>query len=69
MINIDYSELLWASLLAQMVESLSAMQETWVRSLGQEDLLEKGMAYPLQYSCLESSMDRGAWRTREPDML
>ena len=27
-----------------MVESLPAMQETWVRSLGQEDHLEKGMA-------------------------
>ena len=25
-----------------------------------EDPLEKGMA-PLQYSCLENSMDRGAW--------
>ena len=28
--------------------------------LGREDSLEKGMA--LQYSCLENSMDRGAWR-------
>ena len=27
-----------------MVKNLSAMQETWVRSLGQEDPLEKGMA-------------------------
>ena len=27
-----------------MVKSLSAVQETWVRSLGQEDHLEKGMA-------------------------
>ena len=26
------------------------------------DLLEKGMAYPLQYSCLENPMDRGACR-------
>ena len=34
------------------------MQETWVRSLGQEDSLEKRMAYSLQYSCLENSMDR-----------
>ena len=34
---------LWASLVAQMVKNLSAMQETWVRSLGQEDPLEKGM--------------------------
>ena len=24
--------------------------------------LEKGMANPLQYSCLENSMDRGGWR-------
>ena len=27
-----------------MVENLPAKQETWVRSLGQEDPLEKGMA-------------------------
>ena len=27
-----------------MVKNLPAMQETWVRSLGGEDLLEKGMA-------------------------
>ena len=30
--------------MAQMVKNLPAMQETWVRSLGQEDPLEKGMA-------------------------
>ena len=34
----------WASLVAQMVKSLPTMQETWVRSLGQEDPLEKEMA-------------------------
>ena len=33
-----------ASLVAQMVKSLPAMQETWVRSLIWEDPLEKGMA-------------------------
>ena len=33
-----------ASLVAQMVKSLPAMQETWVRSLGLEDPLEKEMA-------------------------
>ena len=27
-----------------MVKNLPAMEETWVQSLGQEDLLEKGMA-------------------------
>ena len=34
----------WASLVSQTVKNLSAMQETWVRSLGWEDPLEKGMA-------------------------
>ena len=33
-----------ASLLAQIVKNLPAMQETLVRSLGWEDPLEKGMA-------------------------
>ena len=33
-----------ASLVAQMAKLLPAMQETQVRSLGQEDLLEKEMA-------------------------
>ena len=33
-----------ASLVAQTVKNLPAMQETWVQSLGQEDPLEKGMA-------------------------
>ena len=32
----------WVSLVVQMVKNL--MQETWVRSLGQEYPLEKGMA-------------------------
>ena len=31
-------------LVTQMVENMPAMQETWVRSLGWEDPLEKGMA-------------------------
>ena len=34
----------WASLVAQMVKNLPAIQETWVRFLGQEDPLKKGMA-------------------------
>ena len=36
--------IVWSSLVAQKVKNLPAMQETWVRSLGQEDLLEKEMA-------------------------
>ena len=34
----------WASLIAQLVKNLPAMQETWVRFLGWEDPLEKEMA-------------------------
>ena len=34
----------WASLVAELVRSLPAMQETWVWSLGWEDPLEKGKA-------------------------
>ena len=50
-----------ASLVSQAVENLPARQETCARSLGWEDSPEMGMATPLQYSCLENFMDRGAW--------
>ena len=42
MILVLYS--LRTSLVSQAVKRLSTMQETWVRSLGQEDPLEKEMA-------------------------
>ena len=48
--------------LAQTVKNLPAMQETWVRSLGLEDPPSEGNGYPLQYSCLENSTDRGTWQ-------
>ena len=35
---------LWASLVAQKVENLPTIKDTWVQSLGQEDPLEKGAA-------------------------
>ena len=44
-----------------MVKNLPAKQETWVRSLGWEDSPGEGNGYPLQYSCLENPVDRGAW--------
>ena len=50
------------------------MQETQVQSLGLEDPLEKENGNPLQYSCMENPMDRGAWQetvhgvTKELDM-
>ena len=56
-------ELLWASFVAQKVKHLPAKQETQVRSLGQEDSPGEGNGNPLQYSCLENSMDREAWQT------
>ena len=34
----------WASLAVQLVKNLPAMRETWVRSLGWDDPLEKGKA-------------------------
>ena len=33
------------------------------RSLGQEESPGEGNGNPLQYSCLENPMDRGAWQT------
>ena len=56
-------EVFGGSLIPQMVKNLPAMQETWVRSLSQEDPLEKGMT-------THSSIL--AWRipqTREPGGL
>ena len=44
-----------ASLMAQLVKNSPAMWETWVRSLGWEDPLEKGKA--THSSGLENSMD------------
>ena len=39
--SLQYS---WTSLVAQLVKNLLATWETWIRSLGWEDPLEKGMA-------------------------
>ena len=54
---------LWASLVAQRLKRLPPMQETWVRSLGRDDPLEREMA---TYSSIL------AWRipwTEEPGGL
>ena len=51
---------LWrASLVAQMVKHLPAMQETWVRSPGLGRSPGEGNGNPLQYSCLDNPMDGG----------
>ena len=52
---------LGVSLVGQLVKNLPAMQETWVQSLGWEDLLEKGTHFNIL-----------AWRipwTEEPGKL
>ena len=53
--------IIMASLVAQLVKNPPSMQETQARFLGGKDPLEKGNGNPLQYSCLENPMDRGAW--------
>ena len=52
----------WASLVIQAVKNLPAMWETWVPFLSWEHTLEKEMANPLKYSCLENSLVREARR-------
>ena len=52
--------LIWserASLIAQLVKNLPAMQETWVWSLGWGGSPGEGKDYPFQYSGLENFMD------------
>ena len=56
---------LQASLVALVVKNplqCRSHNETQVPSLAGVDPLEEGHGSPLQYSCLENPMDRGAWR-------
>ena len=59
--------------MAQTVKNLPAVQETWVRSLGQEDPLEKGIAthsstLAWRIPWTESLADYGPWGHKESDM-
>ena len=56
------------SLVAQSVKNLPAVQETWVRSLGQEDGLEKEMATDSSVLAWKNLMHRGAWRATVNDV-
>ena len=53
-----------------MVNSTPAMQETRVRDMdaipGSGRALGEGNGNPVWYSCLENSMDRGAWGGYSP---
>ena len=48
-----------ASLVAQSVKNLPAVQETWVQTLGWEDPLEEGMATHTAILTRRIPMDRG----------
>ena len=50
------------SLIAQLVKSLPAMQETWVQILGQDNPLEKEMTTHSSILTWRIPMDRGAWQ-------
>ena len=52
----------WASLVAQTVKNMPAMQETWVRSLDWEDPPEKGMPTHSSSLACRIPMDRGTWQ-------
>ena len=47
--------------MAQTVKNLPTVWETWVRSLGQEDPLERGMAIHSSILAWGNPKDRGAW--------
>ena len=51
-----------ASLVAQTVKNLHAMQEARVQSLGWEGALEEGMATYSSILAWKIPMDRGTWR-------
>ena len=51
-----------ASLVAQTVKNLPAMQETWIQSLGWEDPLEEGIAIYSSILAWSIPMERGAWQ-------
>ena len=55
---------IWASLVAQLAKNLpaNAGDAGSIPGLGRPP--GEGNGNPLQYSCLENSMDRGAWQAR-----
>ena len=63
-----------ASLVAQIVKNLPAMQKTWLPSLGRDGSLEKGLGNSLQYSCLEnphiqrSLVGQSPWGRKKSDI-
>ena len=52
---------MWASLVAQLVKNLPALQDTWVLFLGWEEPLEEEMATHSSILALENPMDKDVW--------
>ena len=65
-IIIDIYATYGASLVAQTVKNLTVMWEIQVRSLDWGRSPGDGNVNPLQYFCLENSMDRGDWQSIVP---
>ena len=59
--NNVFGRMYGASLEAQRVKNLPAMQETWVQFPGSGGPPGGGNGNPFQYSSLKNSMDEGAW--------
>ena len=60
--------------MAQMVKNVSAMQETWVQSLGRKDTLEKGMATHSnvliwRIPWIESLVDYSLWGCKKSNTI
>ena len=65
--HVFVTQAMWASLVAHTVKNLPAMWEAQVRrSPGLGRSPGGGHGNPLQYSCPENPMDRGAWWERSP---
>ena len=54
--------MVWASLVAQMVKNLPAVRENQGSISGLGRSPAEGHSNPLQYSCLENAVDKGAWK-------
>ena len=59
----------WTSLVAQLVKNLPAMWETWVRSPGREDPLQKGKATPPVFWPREFHELYSPWDCKESDTI
>ena len=57
----------WASLVAQLVKNPPALWETWVRSLGWKDPLEKGKGTHSSILAGEFHGQYSLWSDKEPD--